>query len=153
MKNKKKSTFVYEGFGFPIKLIHAPMKKVLGEWVLDIDMNKLEHAVLKALIHKPTLLNGNELKFIRKFLNMTTTAFGKLFDVSHVAILKWENGKTHTNPSSEICIRLHVLNHLQVKDKDFRNLYNTLGPGKLEKRRNERTHNLSINMSEDLKSA
>ena len=88
MKNKKKSTFVFQGFGFPIKLIDVPMRKVLGHWVIDIEMGKLEAVVLQALIHKPTLLNGDELRFIRKYLSMTTSEFGKLFGVSHVAVVK-----------------------------------------------------------------
>ena len=49
MKRKKIETFIYRGLGFPIKLINAPMKKTLGEWVIDLDMNKLQIAVLRAL--------------------------------------------------------------------------------------------------------
>jgi DNA-binding transcriptional regulator YiaG len=153
MKNRKKTTFVFQGFGFPIKLIDVPIRKVLGHWVIDIEMGKLEIVVLQALIYRPTLLNGDELRFIRKYLSMTTSEFGKLFGVSHVAVVKWESGKTHTSPSTEICVRLHVLNHLRAMDKDFRHLYNTLGAGNLEKRKKEKIHQISINVSEELKSA
>ena len=153
MKNRKKTTIIFRGFGFPIKLIHVPMRKVLGHWVIDIEMGKLEMTVLQMLIHKPTLLNGDELRFIRKYLNMTMSEFGKLFGVSHVAVVKWENGRTKTNPSTEICVRLHVLNHLRAKDKEFRHLYNTFGPGNLDKRKREKSHPLSINIDEELKSA
>ena len=34
MKKRKKKTFIYEGLGFPIKLINVPMKKVFGEWCI-----------------------------------------------------------------------------------------------------------------------
>lgn len=153
MRDRKRSTFVYNGFGIPIKLINAPMKKLLGKWVLDIDLNKLQAVVLQILIHKPTLLSGEELKFIRKSLNMTTTEFGKLFGVSHVAVVKWENGDTHTNPPMETCIRLHMLNYLHAEDKEFRNLYNTLGPGQLAKRREDKKRLISINVDEDIRCA
>ena len=35
---RKKETFIFEGLGFPIKLIDTPMKKVFGQWVIDIDL-------------------------------------------------------------------------------------------------------------------
>ena len=35
---KKHETFVYEGLGFPVQLIDCPMKKVLDEWVLDLNL-------------------------------------------------------------------------------------------------------------------
>ena len=91
MKDRKQETFIFYGLGFPIKLINVPMKKACGEWVIDINMNKLMLVVLEALIHKPIALTGDELGFIRSYLEMTTTAFGKTFGVSHVAILKWES--------------------------------------------------------------
>jgi len=66
------------------------MKKI-GEWVIDIDFEVLEKAILRLLIYKPAPLSGAQQRFIRKFLQMSTTEFGRLFGISHVAILKWEN--------------------------------------------------------------
>lgn len=60
---------------------------------MDIDFKKLQDVVLQALINKPIPLTGAELRFIRKFLELPTAAFGKLFGVSHVAVIKWENDK------------------------------------------------------------
>ncbi len=154
MKNKKKSTFVFEGFGFPIKLIKVPMKKVLGEWCIDINMNKLMLVILEALIHKPIALTAEELHFIRSYLDMTATEFGKLFGVSHVAILKWENGKNRISPSLELCIRLYVLDHLKAKDKEFRALYREISLNRLSKNQATRIHRISIDATtEDLKIA
>lgn len=51
---KKNETFKYTGLGFHIELIDASMKKIFGEWVLDINLNILQQEVLKILIHKPT---------------------------------------------------------------------------------------------------
>jgi hypothetical protein len=46
MKNRKIETFIYKGLGFPILLVDAPMRKTLGEWVIDIDFNKLRNKAL-----------------------------------------------------------------------------------------------------------
>lgn len=102
MKERKTETFIYEGFGFPIKLIQCPMKKVFGEWVMDINLSKLQLDMLKELIHKPVPLTGRELKFIRKFLELSTTGFGKLVGVSRPAVLKWEKEQVNINPATEI---------------------------------------------------
>ncbi len=151
--DRKIETFVYKGLGFPIKLVNAPMKKMLGEWVIDVDMNKLQLAALHGLIYKPTRLTGDELNFIRLFLNMSMAAFGKAFGVSHVAVLKWENEERKVGPPLELCIRLYVLNHLHVRDKEFRNLYNHISLETLSKPVEGKIHPLSIDIAEDLKLA
>lgn len=149
MKNKKKQTFIFEGLGFPIKLINVPMKKVFGEWCIDINMNKLMVVVLEALIHKPAPLTDDELGFIRSYLGMTSTEFGKTFGVSHVAVLKWESGKNRISPALELCIRLYVLDFLKAKDKEFRALYKELSLEHLSKDKNKKIHPLAIDATTD----
>jgi DNA-binding transcriptional regulator YiaG len=153
MKNKKIKSFIYKAFGFPILLINVPMKKILGEWVIDINYNVLEKAVLRSLINKPILLNGAEWRFIRKSLILTTTDFGKIFDVSHAAISKWESEKASPPAAADIYIRLFLIDHLSGKDKDFRNLYNTISPTTLAKHKGKKVGPISINIEEDLKTA
>jgi DNA-binding transcriptional regulator YiaG len=154
MKNRKNETFVFEGLGFPIKLINAPMKKVFGEWAIDINMNKLMLVVLEAMVHKPVALTGAELRFIRSYLQMTSTKFGKIFGVTHAAVLKWESGKNKVSPSLELCIRLHVLNHLRAKDKEFRALFKELSLEKLSEKPTGKIHPLAVDATtEDLKIA
>jgi DNA-binding transcriptional regulator YiaG len=152
--DRKTSTFIYRGLGIPIKLVGAPMKKAFGEWCLDIDMNKLMRIVLEAIIHKPTALTGDELRYIRKYLEMATTEFGKTFGVSHVAILKWEKGENQVSPAMEVCIRLYILNHLHAKDKEFRALYNDLDLQRLSKGSKGKIYSIAVNAAtEELKIA
>jgi len=153
MKDKKKQTFVYHGLGFPITLINTPMRKVFGEWIIDIDMTELQLVVLKSLIYESTRLTKDELRFIRKFLVMTTTEFGNTFGVSHVAVLQWEKGQRRISPAIELYIRLYVLNHLCAKDKEFRSLYNTISLEQLSKAKAEKVNLLEIDASKDLKVA
>lgn len=152
-KNKKKETFVYRGLGLPIKLVNVPMRKVFGEWIIDVDMHKLQLAVLRALIYKQTPLTADEVKFIRKFFSMTTTDFGRIFGVSHVSVVKWENKQSHIAPSMELCIRLFVLEHLQAKDKEFRLLYKKINLEMLAKLKDRRMQRISIDLADDFKIA
>jgi DNA-binding transcriptional regulator YiaG len=106
--NKKHETFVYEGLGFPVELIDCPMKKMLDEWVLDINLVALQRFVFQRLIHKPYPLTGKEIRFMRKFLGLSTTAFGEKLGVSHATVVKWENEQAKVGPFQETCIRLFL---------------------------------------------
>lgn len=123
MKEEKKiENVIYEDLGFPILLINCPMKKSFGEWFLDIDLEKLQRGLLELLIRKPVPLTGDEIRFIRKYFELTTTEFGKLFYVTHSAVLKWEKDDTPP-PTTDVCIRFFVLERLHKKDSEFGKLY------------------------------
>ena len=147
MKEKKRKTVIFNGLGFPIKLLNAPMKKIFGEWCVDINLNKLMLAVFEGLAHKPTSLTPDELRFIRSYLKMTLAEFGKTFGISHVAVLKWEKGKNKISPSLEICIRLYILNYLEVKDTAFRALYKEVSLEQLAKGPKRKIHPLAFNLA------
>lgn len=119
MKNRKVETFIYKGLGFPILLVDAPLRKTLGEWVIDIDFNKLRNKALNFLIHKSSALTGEEMRFIRKHLELTTTEFGNTLGVTHVAVLKWESGENRILPTTDLCVRMYVLRRLHAKNEDF----------------------------------
>ena len=72
MKKTKTDTFIFEGLGFPVRLVNVPMKRVFGEWAIDINFNTLQLAVLNMLARKPTPLTGGELQFIVDYLAMPT---------------------------------------------------------------------------------
>lgn len=46
-KNKKTETLIFEGLGFPVRLINAPLRKVYGEWIFDFSMGSV---ILRYLI-------------------------------------------------------------------------------------------------------
>ncbi len=153
-KNRKKETFVFDGLGFPIKLVNAPMKKVAGEWCIDINMNKLMIVALEALVRKPSSLTGDELRFIRSYFQTTTTEFGKIFGVSHVAVLKWEKGENQISPAIDLYLRLYIVDHLKAKDAEFRAIYRELSLEQLSKKGKGKIHPLIVDAtSEDLKIA
>ena len=129
MEKKTLKYFDDFGFGFQVRIFNAPMLKVRGEWVLDVDQNKLQSSILGALARKPVRLTGKEIHFIRNAFEMTSTEFGAKFDVSHAAVLKWEragNHRTEMNWSTEKDIRLFVASKAQSKATDFVAVYKEL---------------------------
>lgn len=117
-----KKTIIYEDFGFPITLVEVPIKIVMGEEILDIDMYNLQISVLKYLIFKKTPLTGSQLRFIRKFMKLSTTDFAKKVGVTHTTILSWEKEEASINPTADVYIRMEILKTLQ--DADVRKFFN-----------------------------
>ncbi len=138
-KNKKIETFIYEGLGFPIRLINVPLRKVYGEWVFDFSMGIFQKVVLAMLAKKPSPITGSELRFIINYFEMTYREFAKIFGVSHVAVVKWEKEKSKMNPSTEIYLRFYILNYLKVSDKEFKKLYLKINLEKLANAEIEKT--------------
>lgn len=147
MTEKKIETFTYEDLGFPIELIDVPMKKILGEWALDINLNILQLEILNMLIHKPTPLQAEELRFIRKYFEMTTTAFGEVLGVSHAAVIKWEGGGLPALPM-DVYIRMYVMDRLKAKNADFGKLFHEVSMASLAQAKKERRKGkpLSLNV-------
>ncbi len=150
MKNKKiQKSYTDYGFGFPVQIINAPLSKIRNEWVLDINFEKYEKAVLFALSLKSARLTGNEVKFIRNHFSMTLKDFGTRFgDVAHSAVIKWEkfaDAPTNMNWPTEKDMRLFIINEL--KPKILVDVYE-----KLEKVASHRPSKIKIN-PEDLLAA
>lgn len=131
---RKIETFIYEGLGFPVELIDCPMKKMLGEWVIDINMAALQRFVFQGLIHKPFPLTGKEIRFMRKFLKISTTEFGDNLGVSHATVVKWETEQTHIGASQETYIRMLFCECF--KDNELLRLYKEIRPKMLAETKN-----------------
>lgn len=122
-KQKVEKKFVYEGLGFPVILCNVPLIELRGTWTLDIDLNILQKVVLLALVHNPFNLTGNQIRFIRLWLGLTQSEFGKLFGVTHPAVVKWEkagNKGSNMSLTTQRDLRLWLLDQLLTKDDDFR---------------------------------
>lgn len=126
MELKKTKRFIYEGLGFPVVLKDIILVKKRGIWTPFIDYNKLQKEVILALTHKPVALTGNEIHFIRTYFEMTLENFGKQFGVTHAAVLTWEktgNRPAKINPTTELYVRLLILEKLNMSDQVFREAF------------------------------
>ncbi len=125
-KHKVEKEFIYEGLGFPVILRNVPMIELRNVWTLDIDLNLLQRVVLLTLAHHPSDLTGNQIRFIRNWLKLTQSEFGKLFGVTHPAVVKWEKTAdkgSKMNLTTQRDLRLLLLDQLLPKDDDFRKAF------------------------------
>lgn len=126
MEKKRVKKFIYEGLGFPVALMDMILIKKRGIWTPALDYNKFQKATLLALSHKPYALTGNEVHFVRAYFEMTLENFAKQFGVSHPAVLNWEkkqNKSAKINPTTELCIRLMILEKLKINNQIFRTTF------------------------------
>jgi transcriptional regulator with XRE-family HTH domain len=101
--------YVTELFGFPIQFDEVFAVEMQGELVPLIDFGALEPKIFMVLANRPSRLTGAEIKFIRKHLDLTLTAFGAQFGVAHSAVKKWEDDTSVMNWGSEVLLRLIAL--------------------------------------------
>lgn len=101
-----------------------------------------------------------KLSLIRKYFSLTTTAFSRLFGYSHSAVLKWENQGdfiARITPTTEIYLRLYILDFLQKDALDFKELYKEMRIPELAKYLKPSQHHsyipISINAEKELISA
>ena len=62
---------------------------------------------------------------------MTTTEFGKVLGVTHVAVIKWEFGENRISPTTDLCVRIYVLRRLNAKNEEFGKLLYEILPEQL----------------------
>lgn len=125
-KQKVEKEVIYEGLGFPIVLRNVPMIELRGVWTLDINLNILQKVTLLALAHHSCDITGNQVRFVRNWLNLTQMEFGKLFGVTHPAVVKWEktgNKGSKMSLTTQRDLRLWLLDQLLAKDDDFRRAF------------------------------
>jgi DNA-binding transcriptional regulator YiaG len=143
---KKYETFVYKGFGFPVELINCPLKEIQGEWVLDINLIALQKLIFKMLIHKKSPLTNKELKFMRKFLRLTTSQVGEKLGISHATVVKWESGQSKISLSQQIYIRLIFCEI--YKDEELIQIFKEIRPENLAKPSNKQETSIQIDLKD-----
>ncbi len=66
----------------------------------------LMQALNEAVVLKPGLLTGAEIKYLRKDLDMKVVDFAALLGVDDMAVSRWESGNEKITPAMDLLIRL-----------------------------------------------
>jgi putative zinc finger/helix-turn-helix YgiT family protein len=72
------------------------------------NLSGLMHAIALAVISHPASLEGDEIRFLRKYLGLSTEEFSHLVHISKETLSRWENGQ-EVGAQSDRLIRLLVL--------------------------------------------
>ncbi len=80
-----------------------------GEWEVSIPrIAQLNQAVALALARKPTMLNGPEIRFLRKNLGWSGIDFAVYMGVTPETVSRWERGHLQMGPTADRLLRMLV---------------------------------------------
>lgn len=68
-------------------------------------LNHIMRVLAEAVTRKPSKLRGEEIRFLRKYLNMTGSAFASLIGADQTTLSKWENNEDQPGDRSDRLIR------------------------------------------------
>jgi DNA-binding transcriptional regulator YiaG len=98
METKIAKEYKYSDLAIDIILKDVVLYKIGREWAPKIDIEKLSKNVFTLLTYRAASFSGNEILFIRTYLQMSKSEFGRELSVSHTAVAKWEkSGKKITS--------------------------------------------------------
>jgi DNA-binding XRE family transcriptional regulator len=109
-------------------------------------MASLQRFVFQGLVHKPFSLTGQEIRFMRKFLELSTTELGEKLGVSHATIVKWENEQVKIAPMQEAYIRLFLCE--SFRNSEFIRLFKEIRPETLAKAKQKKRIPFPVNAKE-----
>ncbi len=84
-----------------------------GRGVAVEDADGLHRAIAHALVSDKQPIAGQELRFLRKHMNLSQQGLANLLGSSGQRIARWEKGQSGIDPAAERLVRLLVLGWLQ----------------------------------------
>ena len=104
--------YVWEDVDFPVTLRNVELIRCDRCGNADVvipKMGQLMRTLALAVVSKPYRLRGEEVRFLRKYLNMTGEEFSKLLTIDKTTLSKWENNADPVGEQSDRLIRTIVL--------------------------------------------
>jgi DNA-binding transcriptional regulator YiaG len=126
MKTKIAKEFKYSDLGIDIILRDVVLYKLGHEWIPKIDIEKLSKRVFSLLTYRAASFSGNEILFIRTYLQMSKSEFGRELKVSHTAVAKWEkSGKkiSSMDLGTELLLKMVMAEKSGAKASRYQEIY------------------------------
>ncbi len=103
---------VIQSYGFPVILRDVPALEFHDQWMPYINWDELQAVVVRALAHKPSPLTGNEVHFIRQYIDAGPSDFATLSGGTLDQVRVWEKRETNATGmrrDQEIALRTRIL--------------------------------------------
>ena len=96
-------------------------------------IKRLNELIAQVLIEKPALLTGEEIRFLRKTLYLSSMDFSKDLGIGKTTLSKWENSRQQHSEGHDRLIRALFLIHKGVKGQAARKIWELLAELQLSK--------------------
>jgi putative zinc finger/helix-turn-helix YgiT family protein len=73
------------------------------------NISQLHDTIAGALVAKPVILTGSEIRFLRKNLGLKATELAKALDTTAVSVSRWETGEQEVGKENDKLIRYFYL--------------------------------------------
>lgn len=83
---------------------------------------RLNELIAEALLTKPALLDGKEIRFIRKNMHLSSKDFAQRLGIGKTTLSKWENNTQQHRKGYDRFIRSLYLLYKEIKGKEKRDL-------------------------------
>jgi transcriptional regulator with XRE-family HTH domain len=128
MAHVRRSDYRFDEMGLPVVL--QRIEVVTCQYCGNVDpiipnINDLMHALALAVICDPCKLNGDEFRFLRKYVGKSGEEFGKLLHLGKTHVCKIETGATPIGDQTDKLVRflvLHLSPELRAKADQFMKL-------------------------------
>lgn len=84
-------TYIYNGLGFPIELHDVEVVQHGDEIHPKLDIRNISEQTIKSLVFREDNLTGNQIKFIRTYVCMSTEKFAEAIHRNYFYIDKLES--------------------------------------------------------------
>jgi putative zinc finger/helix-turn-helix YgiT family protein len=89
-------------------------------------IKRLNELLAIALLEKPSLLSGKEIKFLRKNIQMSSKIFAGKLGVGNTTLSKWENEKQRQSGINDRHIRSTYMIYKDINNEIAKNILNKL---------------------------
>jgi len=94
-----------------------------GEQFVSIPAVPELHSLIgEYLLKKKSLLNGQEIRFLRKNIGLTATKLSKIIGVDNTTISRWENNSQSIDKSHDRLVRLVYSNIKNIPTNEIKHL-------------------------------
>lgn len=76
------------------------------------ELDQLHNAIGYSLVKEKKALNGRELRFLRKEMNMRQADLARLLGLSSQQVARWEKGTSEISGPADLLVRAAYLEHL-----------------------------------------
>lgn len=97
-----------------------------GEGVSIRNVDQLHMTIGCFLATKKKVLSGNELRFLRKEMDLTQAELGNLVGLSDQQVARWEKDEYEIPGAADTLTRLYYLDHIKKVPANMRELIETL---------------------------
>ncbi len=92
-------SYVYLENGFHIEVIDGE------EYVSVDDVDSLHEVIGRALVDKPSALDGKEARFLRVEMNLSQKRLGELLNVQDQSVARWEKNQIAMPRAADVLLR------------------------------------------------